>query len=334
MIQINGQDGGGQVLRSALSLSMVTGEPFRMVNIRGKRPKPGLKRQHLTCVQAAAAICDAEVGGVEMNSTSITFTPGAVKHGEYAFAIGSAGSTTLVFQTLLPALMLADGESVVKVEGGTHNPMAPSADFISKVFLPAAAKWGVNAEMTCERVGFAPAGGGRVVSKIRPSILTPHDLTDRGEIQRKEITSMVVGISGEIMKREVKAAQKKLVWEDAEIVLEQVNDADGTGNCFAVHVDFANLSDRFTEYGSYGVSSERVAGNAAKNVKRHLSSEAAVSEHLADQLILPMALAGAGSFTVRRLTNHLRTNIAVVHKFLDVRFEVEELEGVIRVGVA
>ena len=198
MIEINGKEGGGQVLRSALSLSMVTGQAFRMTNIRGGRRKPGLMRQHLTCTKASAEISRARTVGAELGSTELEFVPGAVQAGEYNFAIGSAGSTTLVFQTLLPALMLAEKSSSLRIEGGTHNPLAPSADYLTKVFLPAAKKLGASAEVDCDRVGFAPAGGGVLVADITPSKLMEGNFLERGVLVRRELSAMVANLSGEI----------------------------------------------------------------------------------------------------------------------------------------
>ncbi|MFC4992280.1 RNA 3'-terminal phosphate cyclase [Rubritalea tangerina] len=324
MLEINGSDGGGQVLRSALSLSMVTGRAFRMVQIRGGRKKPGLMRQHLTCVRAAAEVSGAQVSGAEMGSQELYFEPGEVQAGEYSFKIGSAGSTTLVFQTLLPALMLAEGMSVLRVRGGTHNPLAPSADYIAKVFLPAVRKLGVSAVLECERVGFAPAGGGEIVARVEPSVLVGASFCERGALLRRELSAMVANLSGEIMRREVNHAAKRLAWESYDSSLDQVKLVDGAGNCFAVHLDYEHVSERFTDYGAYGLSAERVAGRVVKQVREFLKvPEAAFGEHLADQVLLPMALAGTGSFTTAKMTNHLRTNMRVIQQFLDVKISVE-----------
>lgn len=171
MIIIDGSigEGGGQILRTALALSMVTGQPFRIENIRAGREKPGLLRQHLTAVNAAATICTATVDGAAIGSRELTFTPEKAKPGEYTFSIGSAGSTTLVLQTVLPALLTADGPSSLTLEGGTHNPHAPPIDFLERTFLPLINRMGPTVTVTLERAGFYPAGGGRVVVKIQPA---------------------------------------------------------------------------------------------------------------------------------------------------------------------
>ncbi|MGJ8672833.1 RNA 3'-terminal phosphate cyclase [Rubritalea sp.] len=336
MIEIDGKEGGGQVLRSALSLSMVTGQAFQMRNIRGGRKKPGLMRQHLTCVKAAAEIAAASTECAELHSTELEFRPQNVAAGDYTFAIGSAGSTTLVLQTLLPALMLADEASTLRISGGTHNPMAPSADYIVKVFLPAVRRLGIQAKVSCDRVGFAPAGGGILTAEIGPSTLTEASFSERGDLVRREISAMVANLSGEIMLREVAHASKRLAWEGYEQELRQVEDADGSGNCFAIQLDYEHISERFTEYGRHGMSSERVAGRVVKELKEYLScTEAVVAEHLADQLLLPMALAGKVSFITPKLSNHLKTNIVVIEAFLAVKVEVEQLGGrAIKVSVS
>ena len=167
-IQLDGAAGGGQMLRTALSLAMVTGQPFRMVNIRGKRPKPGLMRQHLTCVKAACEISDGTADGAEIGSTELVFRAGKVRGGSYHFAIGTAGSTGLLFQTLLPALLHADGPADLRLEGGTHNPMAPPFEFLDRVFLPALRKMGADATLELEQTGFAPVGGGIGNCRVAP----------------------------------------------------------------------------------------------------------------------------------------------------------------------
>jgi RNA 3'-terminal phosphate cyclase (ATP) len=335
MIEIDGKDGGGQVLRTALSLSMVTGRAFRMTNIRGGRKKPGLMRQHLTCVNASAKVSQAQLVGAELHSTDLEFVPGSVQAGAYSFSIGSAGSTTLVFQTLLPALMLAEKSSSLRIQGGTHNPLAPSADYLAKVFLPAAKRLGVSAKVVCERVGFAPAGGGTLVAEIAASKLKECNFLERGALLRRELSAMVANLSGEIMLREVAHAEKRLGWAEYERDLVQVTNADGAGNCFAVQLDYENISERFTEYGRHGTSAERVSGRVVKEVKDFLSTpESVLGEHLADQILLPMGLAGKGSFTTSKLTNHLRTNLAVIQQFLDIEVNLEQLtEAVIKVVI-
>ena len=184
MIVIDGSagEGGGQILRSSLALSLVTGKPFRIENIRAGRTKPGLLRQHLTALAAATQIGKAKVEGAVLGSKIVSFTPRGVTPGDYHFAVGTAGSATLVLQTVLPALMLASGPSTLVLEGGTHNPSAPPFDFISKAFLPILNRMGPCIKVELERYGFYPAGGGRFRVSINPAAqLSPIDLLTCGE---------------------------------------------------------------------------------------------------------------------------------------------------------
>ena len=230
MIHIDGSigEGGGQILRTALALSMVTGQAFRIEKIRAGREKPGLLRQHLTAVNAAAAICSAVVDGAAISSRAFSFSPGKVKSGDYTFAIGSAGSTTLVLQTVLPALLLAEGLSTVSLEGGTHNPMAPPFDFLQRAFLPLINRMGPTVEVTLDRAGFYPAGGGRFTVAIQPAAkLLTLALTERGEIKRKQATAMVAGLPGEIAKRELDKVEQMLGWSGEQLQIQQLPAAWG-----------------------------------------------------------------------------------------------------------
>src|SRR5688572_15942956 len=194
MLTIDGSfgEGGGQILRSALALSMVTGRPFRIENIRANRDNPGLARQHLTAVQSAAALCGASVEGAELRSTALSFTPGPVKPGDYTFSVGSAGSTTLVLQTVLPALLAGREPSTLTLEGGTHNPFAPPLDFLEKSFLPVVSRMGPKIDIALEQPGFAPRGGGRFIVTVEPAgKLSRVDLPSRGAVRRRRARATV-----------------------------------------------------------------------------------------------------------------------------------------------
>ncbi|MGP1684584.1 MAG: RNA 3'-terminal phosphate cyclase, partial [Giesbergeria sp.] len=190
-------EGGGQILRTGLALSMVTGRPLHIQQIRAKRPKPGLMRQHLACAQAAQAVCGGQAEGAELGSQAMQFTPGAVRSGDYRFQIATAGSCLLVLQTVLPALMLADGESRVQLSGGTHNPMAPPFDFLERAFAPLLRRLGVGLDLQLQRRGFYPAGGGEVAVRITPPAqpLAPVDVLERGPLQNAWGEALAPGIS-------------------------------------------------------------------------------------------------------------------------------------------
>ncbi len=327
LIEIDGSfgEGGGQILRTALSLSLVTGKPFQLDKIRAGRQKPGLLRQHLTAVLAAAEVGGATVDGASLGSQSITFRPASVRPGEYHFAVGTAGSGTLVFQTLLPALMLASGPSKVTIEGGTHNDMAPPYHFLERAFLPLIEGMGPRVALQFKRFGFYPAGGGSFAAEITPvQKLSPFTIGERDEITKRKVHAIVANLPRHIGQREVETASALLNWGTETNQVESTRESTGPGNVVMIEIGTDEVTEIFTEFGKVGVSAETVAGNAAREAREYLASTAAAGEHLADQLLLPMALAGGGSFTAQKLNLHARTNMAVIEKFLPVRFDVAE----------
>lgn len=327
-IQLDGSSGGGQMLRTALSLAMVTGQPFRMTNIRGKRPRPGLLRQHLTCVKAACEISGGTVDGAEIGSTELVFRAGKLRGGSYHFAIGTAGSTTLLFQTLLPALWQAAEPSTLKLEGGTHNPMAPPFEFIDRVFLSAMARMGGSASVELESAGFAPAGGGVLHTKVEPSPkLQPFDLMTRPELSESRIRvlsrHLPLGIAG----RMLDSALALMPCKDAAV--ENREPGPGAGICCLVETEFGEIREMTSSFGEQGVSAEKVGHHAAKAMSDFIGCGAPVGRCLADQLLLPIALAGSGRFATMAPDAHVPTNIAVIEKFLPVRFSIrKEARGV------
>lgn len=325
-------EGGGQILRSALSLSMITGQPFDITSIRAGRAKPGLLRQHLTAVRAAAEICGAEVSGDRLGSQRLHFTPGAIRGGEYRFAIGSAGSSTLVLQTVLPALWFADAPGRVEVSGGTHNPSAPPADFIRRVWEPLLARMGIHQNTTLLRHGFYPAGGGAVVTNVTPlKTLRGLQLVERGDVIRMTSEVLLVGVPHHVGQREndTLAAHFSL----AEQQIQTLSADQGPGNTVSLEIESDHITERFIAFGEKRMSAEAVANTLVTEVCRYLASPAAVGEYLADQLVIPLALAGEGEFTVAHASDHLLTNIAVVERFLPVTFRLVEEGEMTRVTV-
>lgn len=322
MILIDGSygEGGGQILRTALGLSLVTGKPFRIERIRAGRKSPGLLRQHLTAVKAATEIGRAEAVGAHLGSSELTFTPGEVVPGEYSFAIGTAGSTSLVLQAVLPALLSAAGPSVISLEGGTHNPFAPPFDFLDKAFLPLLNRMGVQIKAELECPGFYPAGGGRVRFTIHPAErLAPLELRERGEIRARRAKALIANLPYSIAERELAVIGKKLSWPPECLQPEGLRNSRSPGNAVSIEIESEHVTEVFTGFGERGVLAETVAERAAKEARRYLASEAAVDEYLADQLLIPLALAGGGAFTTGPLSKHASTNIEVIHKFLDIR---------------
>lgn len=321
LIELDGAEGGGQILRSALSLSMITGRPLRIVNIRGRRSRPGLLRQHLTAVRAAAEICGAAVDGDELGSRSLTFRPGAIRGGDYRFAIGSAGSAVLVLQTVLPALLFADAPSNLSITGGTHNPLAPPADFIERSWLPLLRRMGAQVDFELLRHGFMPAGGGELAVRVRPGKLQPLHLLEAGSERSRSARALLTGVPGHVAERELQHVRRRAGWESAAVQVVHIAEEQGPGNALLLDVECEQLTLVFCAFGQSGVSAERVAGEALRQADAWFDSGTAVDEHLADQLLLPMALAGGGSFTTPVLSDHLLSSRAVIEAFLPVRID-------------
>jgi RNA 3'-terminal phosphate cyclase (ATP) len=325
MIVVDGSigEGGGQILRTSLGLSMVTGQPFRIEKIRAGRPKPGLLRQHLTAVAAAASICGATVEGASIGSQSLAFTPGAVKPGEYTFSVGSAGSTTLVLQAVLPALLTASGPSSLTLEGGTHNPYAPPVDFLERAYVPLVNRTGPQVHVALERAGFYPAGGGRLFVNVEPAArLSPLHLPERGEIRRKLAKAVVAALPGSIALRELERVERMLGWSGDQLQIRQLPGEWGPGNLLTLEVESEHVTEVFTGFGMKGVTAEAVAEDAIKQVRKYLADGVPVGTCLADQLLLVLALAGGGSFRTQSPTRHTTTNIEIIHQFLPVRFSM------------
>lgn len=324
MLEIDGShgEGGGQILRSSLALSIVTGTPFRIARIRANRARRGLLRQHLTAVKAATAISSAKVRGDELGSTELTFEPGPVRSDRYEFRIGTAGSATLVLQTVLLPLARGDAESELAVEGGTHNPSAPPFEFLERSYLPLLARMGVRVEATLERAGFLPAGGGRVRVRIHPGSLGPLELDDPGRLLRRRAVATVASLPTHISQRELGVLRERLGLHKGEEV-ERVWTDQGPGNLVHVELTYERVTIVLTSFGEKGLPAEIVARRAADEARRFTKANVAVDAHLADQLLLPMALGGGGSFTTIEPTEHARTHAEVIRLFLDreTRFE-------------
>lgn len=327
MITINGAmgEGGGQVLRSSLGLSLVTGQPVRLEKIRAARPRPGLMRQHLTAARAAAEVGGGSLEGDAIGSGELTFRPGRVRGGSYRFAVGTAGSATLVFQTVLPALLRADERSELLLEGGTHNQWAPPFDFLQRAFLPVLRRMGATVSATLERPGFYPAGGGLFRVSVEPSgPLQPLELLERGTPRLRLARALVALLKPSIADRELDVVRRKLGWTGDELQVVELQGSRGPGNMLALELGYDNVTELIAGFGERGVTAERVARQAVGQAKRYLACTAPVGRHLADQLLIPLALAGGGTFRTLDLTRHTTTNMEVVRRFLDVNFEAQE----------
>ncbi len=320
-------EGGGQIFRSSLSLAMCTQTPVRIENIRAGRKKPGLLRQHLACLRSSKEICNARVTGDELGSACVEFIPGDIVAGKYHCAIGTAGSTSLIFQTILPALLQADAESEVTLEGGTHNQAAPSFEFIQHCFISVLNRMNIKIEAVLDKYGFYPNGGGAWRVKISPtSEVYPLKLLERGELQSHQAVAMSSRIPEHVTDRELKYIQRKLKWQGEELE-QKLLDSFGPGNLVSLQVRFQKVTEVFDSVGAVGLSAERVAGRCVRDLKRYLSSEAVVGEYLCDQLLLPMALGSGGVFTTLSPSLHSRTNIEIIKKFIDCDISIKEIDA-------
>jgi RNA 3'-terminal phosphate cyclase (ATP) len=319
MLTLDGSqgEGGGQILRTALSLSMCTGLPFRIEKIRAKRKTTGLMRQHLTAVQAAATICGAEVIGAHVGSETVEFSPGKVVPGEYEFSVGTAGSATLVFQTLLPALMLQPEASNLTLRGGTHNPMAPPFHFLERAFLPVLKEMGVDVNLQLNRHGFYPAGGGEFTASILPALkLKPINLLERGKSTSCYAESIIAGVPSHVAKRELELVRQLMSIPDDQCFIRGLSSDQGPGNALLITLGHEHATEVACAFGEKGTSAESVAKQAVGAARRYTASGGAVGEYLADQLLLPIALCGQGAMKVTTLSRHALTNAEVVQKFL------------------
>jgi RNA 3'-terminal phosphate cyclase (ATP) len=332
MITIDGSEGegGGQILRTSLALSLVTRQPFRMERIRAKRQKPGLLRQHLTAVEAAKTVGCAEVVGAEMNSQTLEFRPGPVTPGNYRFAVGTAGSATLVLQTVLPALLTASGRSTLTLEGGTHNPLAPPFDFLARSFVPLIHRMGPTVELELRSPGFYPAGGGRFHAKFEPvKRLSPLVLNERGAIQSRRAKVWLSKLAPEIADRELTVVREELRWRTEECSVETVQQPKGPGNAVVLEIQTEHVMAIFTGFGERGRPAEEVAKEAVDAAKAWMEANVPVDEYLADQLLLPIALAGSGSFRTTKPSLHTTTNVAIINRFLPQHIGVQQETDVV-----
>lgn len=342
LIDIDGAagEGGGQIVRSSLALSLLTGRPVAIDNIRAGRKKPGLMRQHLTAVQAAARVGNAEVSGDAIGSRTLKFRPHAIAPGAHHFRIGTAGSATLVLQTVLPALLAADGPSTITVEGGTHNIWAPPFNFLDRAFFPLVRRMGPQVAATLHRHGFYPAGGGKITATIEPSEkLRGFELLERGEITRRSAVALVAKLPLDIGRREIDVIARRAEWPRNTLRVEEIKDSAGPGNVVVIELGCRHVTEVFTGFGQRGKRAEDVAADAVAELKAYLAANVPVGPHLADQLLLPLGIAAwrdgaASTFRTMPLTSHATTHIEILRRFLDVRIEVDDGDAgcVVRMG--
>ena len=346
LVEIDGSrgEGGGQILRTSLALSMITGRPLVMTNIRAGRAKPGLRRQHLACVQAAAQLSNAEVHGAEVGSKYLDFRPRQLAATELDIDIGSAGSTSLVVQTILVAAIVAKHPLRAVVHGGTHNPMAPPFEFLSRVFVPHLHAMGANVTLELDRHGFATGGRashdeltqhrGQLTLVVEPGELRPIEVVEVAPIRERHATAILARLPTHVAERELAVVRERLGFSKIECEVRDVSDAGGPANVLLIEIDRGTSRELVTGFGEKGLRAETVAERACKAMQHYLDADVPVGEHLADQLLLPLALAGGGKFRTPSLSLHSTTNIETIQHFIDVPIRTEEVrDGVVDVIV-
>ena len=343
LVRIDGSEGegGGQMLRTALSLSMIAGRPFEMVNLRAGRSKPGLRPQHLQCVRASARIAGARVEGASIGSRTVRFEPGGVRPGTYSFAIGTAGSTSLVLHTLALPLALAGARSIVTIAGGTHVPFSPPFHFLDRQWAVLLRRLGLDVDLRLERAGYYPAGGGEIRARIGPAAaLAPIRLGPRGRLESLEGLSSVSHLPRSIAGRQRRRALARF---EAQGLAAAIRVADlpspGKGSMLLLVAAYAGGGRAcFAALGARGKRAEAVADEACDALLAFESTRGAVDAHTADQLLLPLALAGGPSeFPVPAVTSHLATNADIIHRFLPCAIEIDGAtgeEGLVRITPA
>ncbi len=338
MLEIDGSlgEGGGQVLRTSLALSVLTRQPFHITNIRARRSKPGLRPQHLKSVDAAAAISKAEVRGAAINSPELIFQPQDIRTGRYKFDIGTAGSTSLVLQTIFLPLALASSASSVIINGGTHVNWAPCTHYLLLQWLPHLKMMGFDAHIALDRAGFYPEGNGRITATIRPvGYISPLELIQRGNLRSIHGISAVANLDLSIAERQKRQAMRRLLnlCQDIHIKVEKMP-ARFKGTCLVLCADFepegtgARFNCCYYGLGARGKPAERVADEAVDALLAFLETGSAIDQYLADQLLLPMSLArGSSAFTTSKITPHLITNAAVIQAFTQTQIEIDGEPG-------
>jgi RNA 3'-phosphate cyclase len=341
LLEIDGSEGegGGQILRSALALSILTGRPFKLINIRANRSKPGLQPQHLMCVRAAGAICSGHFKGGAVGSSVLYFEPGAVKPGAYNFRIGTAGATSLVLHTVyLPLALRGDRPSEVVITGGTHNQHAPCYHFLETTWAAYLARAGIRVELEMIRPGFYPRGGGEIRAVIHPcSRVSGLTLTSCPELTTAGGFSAYCGLPESVARRQARRMAVRLKAEKVEshLRLEEWQAAN-PGTVAAIIFRQAPVPPLFFGLGERGKPAEAVADDAADEALAFRAAGCPVDPHSADQVLLPLAFSpDTSEYRTGRITRHLTTNVATVKKFVDreITLAGEEGEaGTVKVG--
>jgi RNA 3'-terminal phosphate cyclase (ATP) len=293
-----------------------------------------LLRQHLTAVNAAAEICGATVDGGEIGSRALVFRPGRVRGGDFTFPIGTAGSCTLVLQTVLPPLLSAPAPSRVRIQGGTHNRAAPPFEFLQRAFLPLLARMGAGVDLELRSHGFYPRGGGGIRAQIVPvPRLGALVLTERGAPTGSSAEALVAGLPANIATRELDVIGRRLGFSRDQLHLRALPNDLGPGNALTITLGYENVTEVVAGFGERGVRAEDVAHAAADEALAYREASAPVGEHLADQLLLPLALGEGGTFVATMASGHLGSNAEIVQRFTARRISIVPGPGGVEVTV-
>jgi len=330
-------EGGGQILRTALALAALLKQPVEIDNIRANRSRPGLKTQHLAGVLALAEITDADVSRAQKHSTRLSFAPRTIKGGKYRFEISTAGAASMLYGLILPPLLFAPDASEITITGGTHVPFSPPFDYLATVFLPTLQKLGADVKLDLMRWGFYPKGGGMIRARVRPvQGMEGLQLKRRGPLKGLQLVAGSANLPEHITQREIHRMEASLkAYQDKIRSHSHAVRALSPGNFVSLTADYTNTTAGFSSLGKRGRPAEEVADEVCREFIRFDRSEATVDCHLADQIILYLALARGESFFITpEVTSHLATNIEIIRKFLPARINVDSASGHVRIAGA
>jgi len=331
MILIDGSylEGGGQIIRTSIALSAITGKPVKIINIRAKRPNPGLRAQHLKGIEATAKLCKTELKNVKIGSESIEFIPKEIKGGSFSINVGTAGAITLVLQTLVLPSIHAEEDVILEITGGTDVKWSPTINYFKHIFCYFLAKMGIDIFVETLKYGFYPKGGGKVKVTIKPcKKIKPINLIERGNMEKIEVRSIASETlrNRRVAERQSEAAKKILKFENETITYVSTL---SSGSSINLHAYFENCKLGASELGERGKLAEKVGEEAAKSLVKQIDSNACLDKWMADQILPYMALAGNSKVSIAEITNHVKTNIWVIEKFLPVKFEIDEINKII-----
>lgn len=324
LIEIDGSSLGGQALFAALALSMATGRSFEMTGIRANRDEPGLLRRHLEALNIANQISGATLSGNRIGSQAVRVEPGKVKPGEYRFRLGMAASTGRIFQMIMPALLGAGAPSNVVIEGSTHSNDGPPFEYLEKTYMPVLAMMGAHVAVHLERHGFYPAGGGKMHCSVQPvKELSPIRLDERGPVLKRIIKVISAQISEKVARREQKVLDKKLPWPEECIEIVEVRNTAGPGNALLAEIYSKDMCEVVSSFGTKGTRAQIVSKTLAKRISEYTSSIAPVGVHLAEHLLLPLALAGRGGFRAVAWSKQAKATMAIASHFSGTKLEMQ-----------